>query len=385
MPAFDCMVFLSPFPWEDKIQQTTHHAARYFATRLPVLYVERPPVWSPQDGNFEVKRLGRVYLGRRLRQVAPNIHVLTPKSFPFGATSLGRQINDSYYARDVSRALNQVGAEALFMAFYYEESNRHLKLIEAHPVVYYCLDFFAQEAERTLTRRADAVLACSQVLCDEKRQLNPHTYWVPNGYDLGAFSDSPFSTPNDLAVIPRPRLGLAALYTHHLDYDLLLKLAQRRKDCSLVLIGPLGRGQLGPDKEDQVAIRRLRSHTNVYWLGYKKHAAYPQYVKGFDVGLLPLKDDPFNRGRDPGKIYQYLAAGIPVVTTPLNGLLSVPPSVHTARNPDEFCDKIELALQEKLDTAALAERSRFVRGAAWSERFRSADRALDAVFPGWAG
>jgi glycosyltransferase involved in cell wall biosynthesis len=150
----------------------------------------------------------------------------------------------------------------------------------------------------------------------------------------------------------------------------------------LVLVGQLWRGrQFGISPNDSKSIEELKSRPNVHWLGHKPPVELPRYLFAFDVGLVAYKDTPFDRARDPLKLYQYLAAGKPVVSTPLTAFDKTPRGVYIANNGQEFCTKVRTALAEA--ETGLEERIRFGRASDWSERGKLTEQVLEQTFPGW--
>ena len=133
---------------------------------------------------------------------------------------------------------------------------------------------------------------------------------LPNGVEYAHFA-TPRALPADLAALPRPRIGYVGLLSHFLDFDALEAIRRERRGGTLVLIGP-GTPATEP------ALAALAARGGVARLGPRPYADVPAYMQGLDVGLIPFRaDDPHVQGIHPNKVYQYLAAGVPVVTTPI--------------------------------------------------------------------
>jgi len=162
-----------------------------------------------------------------------------------------------------------------------------------------------------------------------------------NGVEMAHF-EAARTLPPELAALPSPRIGYIGLLSHFLDFDLLEAIRRRRGSGTLVLIGP------GTPATD-ARIAGLARREGVAVLGPKPYADVPAYFQGLDVGLIPFRTaDPYVKGINPNKVYQYLAAGVPVITTPLLDLAECPPDLQFASTPAEAV----AALDRTLATAA---------------------------------
>jgi glycosyltransferase involved in cell wall biosynthesis len=172
-----------------------------------------------------------------------------------------------------------------------------------------------------------------------------------NGVEYSHFS-APRPVPADLAALPRPRIGYMGLLSHFLDFEVLEALRRNRKGGTVVLLGP------GTPATD-AAVSEFARREGVAVLGPRPYADVPAYVQGLDVGVIPFRaDDPYVRGINPNKVYQYLAAGIPVLTTPLLDLESSPPDLLYASSATEFERSLEIALAAAPDADRRRELAR---------------------------
>jgi glycosyltransferase involved in cell wall biosynthesis len=168
-----------------------------------------------------------------------------------------------------------------------------------------------------------------------------------NGVETAHF-EPPRAVPPELAALPRPRLGYLGLLSHFLDFDVLETLRRNRRGGTLVLIGP-------GSPATREAVAEFGRRDGVAVLGPKPYADVPAYMQGLDVGLIPFRaSDPYVQGINPNKVYQYLAAGRPVLTTPLLDLAESPPDLLFASGHGEW----ERALDRVLEAAPDPERRR---------------------------
>jgi glycosyltransferase involved in cell wall biosynthesis len=174
---------------------------------------------------------------------------------------------------------------------------------------------------------------------------------IGNGVETSHF-ETTRPVPPDLERCPRPRIGYVGLLSHFLDFDTLEGLRQARRGGTLVLIGPGTPETDGP-------IRDLAAREGVSVLGPRPYADVPAYMQGLDVGVIPFRaQDPYVRGINPNKVYQYLAAGIPVVTTPVLDLEPSPPNLQYATDPSSMRSAVERALDAPANPVACRELAR---------------------------
>lgn len=224
-------------------------------------------------------------------------------------------------------------------------------------LVYDCVDEYAEfpaykpdprwliEREAALCRAADVVTTTSSGLYEKKRVLNPErTHLVHNVGDFEHFSRARAAdtvVPPDLATLPRPVVGfLGAVSDYKLHAGWLTALARRRRDLSIVLIGPAGVGD--PTTDTSV----LAAEPNVHLLGHREYETLPAYVKGFDLCVIPYRINDYTTYSFPIKFFELLASGLPLVISELPALRDYYQRVRVAKSADEFVRECEGALAD---------------------------------------
>ncbi len=167
--------------------------------------------------------------------------------------------------------------------------------------------------ETSLMSRADQVFTGGYSLYEAKRTRHAHAHAFPSSIDFAHFSKARRrqSDPADQAKIPQPRIGFSGVIDERFDVDLLRDLAQRRPDWQFVIIGPIV-------KIDPATL----PHTpNVHYLGMKSYKELPAYFSGWDVAMLPFALNESTKFISPTKTPEYLAAGLPTVSTPIRDVV----------------------------------------------------------------
>jgi glycosyltransferase involved in cell wall biosynthesis len=217
-------------------------------------------------------------------------------------------------------------------------------------VVYDCMDelsAFAHAPDRLtpledeLFRRADLVLTGGRSLFEAKRARHLNVHLFPSSVDSVHFALArlPGPEPHDQAEIDHPRLGYVGVIDERIDMELVAAVADTRPSWQLVLVGPVA-------KIDPAGLpRRL----NLHYLGPKDYAKLPAYLQAWDVALLPFARNRATRFISPTKTPEYLAAGLPVVSTPIADVVrpyGEEGLVHIAEDAAGFVTAAEQAMQE---------------------------------------
>ncbi len=295
---------------------------------------------------------------------------------PFGYTPRLNRLNQRLVAGRVRRELEAARMTDAILWFYAPYYYRLVDWVRPAVSCYDCLDDLAALApgrptlarhtadlERELVKRMDVVFATTSTLAEKKGELCPHCYVLPPGVDVDLYSralSSHCAIPADIQDIPEPRVGFVGVVDWRLDWQLLQELARRRPEWSLVLIGPV------EEKPQSVA-----GLSNVHFLGARPVAELPSYLRGLHVCLIPFAEGAFSRSANPTKLREYLAAGRPVVTTPLDSLSGTNEVVRTARGVDEFESSVHAALGEQ-DPSDCRQRLRWASGYSWDNRVEKA-------------
>ena len=163
--------------------------------------------------------------------------------------------------------------------------------------------------EQRLLDRADVVFTGGRSLHAAKRTRHRNVILEPSSIDAAHFARARAGLPEpaDQADLPHPRIGYAGVIDERLDLDLVMAVAARRPDWSVVMIGPV----------QKIDVATLPRAPNLHWLNLKPYSALPGYMAGWDVATMPFALNDATRYISPTKTPEYLAAGLPVVSSPV--------------------------------------------------------------------
>lgn len=222
------------------------------------------------------------------------------------------------------------------------------RLLRPKVLVYRATDLYEEmtgnrairDAERKLIDRADLLVGTSQPVLNRltKDAGNKPSLLLENGVDFAHFSKVAY-LPDEYRNIPSPRLVYVGALDERFDFAAIDGLARALSDVQIVLIGP--------QPTDQKDVKALASRGNVHVLGARNYFDLPGFLQYANVGLLPLSSHPANNGRSPMKLFEYGAAGLPVVATATEELERRKlPFVFLANSTKDFITKVEQILSD---------------------------------------
>ena len=248
-------------------------------------------------------------------------------------------------------------------------------------VVYDCMDRHSGfstnsapmlQSEEELRERSDLVVASSIELMEDQCGHDAPSVLVRNGCDFRHFAREPRGAAPKISDGRRATIGYYGAISDWFDAKLVAEIARRSPQWQFVLIGDTSGCQLG-------LLPRLK---NVRFLGEQPYGDLPAYLRQFDVCMIPFLVTPLTRATNPVKVYEYLSAGKPVVSTDLPELASLRDAglVRTAHDADDWVDKIQAALIDNGDQPVRARRL-FACQNTWSKRYAALDGAVRNIYP----
>jgi len=358
------------------------HVFRHIIPTHDVFWVNSIGHRVPQLGLTDLRRA--VEKGVRLaRRPAPETtadgpqpELIEPKVLPWHHWSLVHRWNTRSLERSIRQTLHAAGVrERPVLVTGTPPSAGIVGRLDEVVSVYFCMDDFLHlpgvttsmigPLERRLLERVDVLVATAQSLVETKRPRSGVAHYLPQGVSYDHFR-SPQPLPEDLRELPRPWIGFAGAISDCCDLDLVDTLARSVPHGSVVLVGPV-------TLTDPRHLDRLTA-PNIHQLGARPYATLPAYVQAFDVGIIPYVLNPWTQAVDPLKLLEYLAAGIPVVSTRLPEVEKYAAHVTIADTAEGFAAATRAAVDATPESRAEGQRAASRHD--WSAR---AERFLEIV------
>jgi teichuronic acid biosynthesis glycosyltransferase TuaH len=285
----------------------------------------------------------------------PNVFLFSPVKLLPNTLTAGRLTNYAMARAQIRKAAKQVGLRnpllyinpyfAAHMAGRMGESAIIYDVGDDWSAMDDITDRMRQQVlqeDTSLAHDADAVIVVSENLAAMRRKILDEVHLIPNGVNVAAYHGVAEHTMDRHPITREwksPVLGYTGtLHSDRIDADVLLAVARAFPEATIALVGP---NHLTP-----VDMQKLQNEPNVKFAGTVDFPQVPSVMAAFDVGIVPYHVNGFTESQDPLKLYEFLAAGLPVVATPTSGFRDFPGLVHTARGADEFVNGIRAALAE---------------------------------------
>lgn len=245
-------------------------------------------------------------------------------------------------------------------------------------VVYDCMDELAQfrfahpdlmRRERLLMSQADVVFTGGYKLWESKSRHHPNVHYFGCGVDADHFArarDPRTVIPDDVVDVSGTIAGYYGVIDERLDYDLIARLAASDSSLQVVMVGPVVK----------VDPRDLPNASNIHWLGSRPYDVLPNYVRAFDVCLMPFALNDATEFINPTKTLEYMAAGKPIVSTAVADVVhNFTPVVNVAMTAGDFISAVKSDAAQP-DAAFIAEGIAMARAASWESIVSSMNNLL---------
>lgn len=322
---------------------------------------KRPIICFPAiDWGFLWHRPQQLML--RLAQAGHPVHYRNPFQVPGSAPE--EVAPNLWVYRDFDKLPPQLAETAIYFVYF----PAHAGWIDPSQdkfVIYDCIDddpVFSGHEELML-KRADMVLCVSDALMKKHGPNHSRLLFLPNGVDINHYASEGKTLPPEMARIKAKGEAIigftGAMYTGWVDMELLYYLAEVRPQWQIVIIGETYHWDFS------------KAPANINHLGTRPYKILPSYIKYFDTGTIPFLDNQIARGADPVKLYEYLAAGLPVISRNLPFVKHLsPPLVYTYNTSAECVAAITQALEDnqKLGAKAREHRLQFATENTWESK-----------------
>ena len=368
--------------WDSENWTNQQHLMSRLARENRVLFIESLGLRKPTASARDLRRMARrMTRGARPLREQDGVYVLSPLVIPYHGRRSARKLNEFLLRRAVRRATRRIGIEHPILWGYVPQALALVESLQPSAIVYHCVDYIAAhelidadafaQAEERFAGRADLVIASSPPLAERMRKLASNVRLMPNVADTELFATALEDGPVDSALdaLPRPRIVfVGAISAVKVDLELLAELAELRPEWSIVLVGPVGLGDPGTD------VSGLAAKANVHLLGHREPRELPALLRGADAALIPYRLSRLTASIFPMKVYEYLAAGLPIVSTPLPSLAGVE-EISFAKSAAETTIALDELLTSDNEDKRRA-RSRLAAGHSWPARIDEIEQAL---------
>jgi UDP-galactopyranose mutase len=307
------LVCFSHLRW-DFVYQRPQHLMTRAARRHRVVFVEEPSFEARDPASDGVE--GRL----RVTQPHPGVTVVVPV-LPAGISSASETRVLRGLITGLIGRLRRHRSD-LITWYYTPMAYRYADHLPADVVIYDCMDELSAfknaparlpRLERALFARADIVFTGGLSLYEAKQKQHDNVHAFPSSIDVTHFARARERGPEpaDQAKIGTPRIGFFGVIDERMDTALLDRLAELRPDWQFVMVGPV----VKIDPAD------LPTRANIHWLGSKTYSELPDYLATWQAGLMPFAINEATRFISPTKTPEFLAAGVPLVSTPVRDVV----------------------------------------------------------------
>lgn len=385
------IVCLAGADWDTPLWTNRQHIMSRLSRNNRVLYIESigsrtPNFASAADWRKILAKIKRIF--SPLRKINGNLYVLTPFIIPYHNNRFADFVNERLLVFYVRFARGKLGFRRPILWSYLPHAVWLLGGMDFDRAIYHCVDEYAaipgapakklKTLEESFLKRCDAVFATSKKLYESKKAGNKNTFYLPNVSDFAHFSKAgrpDTAIPDDLKGIKRPVIGyIGNLCDHKVDLDLVIYAAKALPGDSFVLIGPIWEN----NSEINQKIGLAKRQKNIFLLGLRQYDILPNYIKGFDVCMIPHKVTPYSQASFPIKLHEFLASGKPIVTTNLPSLSDYDHMIYMAGSQAEFAAKIGEALAEK-NPLVMGERIAVASRNTWESRIESMEKIMKGL------
>ncbi|UCD54995.1 MAG: YdcF family protein [Candidatus Omnitrophota bacterium] len=357
-----------------------------------VLFVENTGVRVPSFR--DLPRLRSRFLNwkrgfKGIRKENENLYIYSPLVLPFPYSKIATKINRFIMLSVIKKWMrilefhNPVVWSFLPTDLVLDILNE----LESSIFIYYCIDDFVssskgarkiRHAEEKVIKRADLVFTTSHKLYDRCNSINKETHLFPFGVSIDGYNrareDKTIEEPHEMRRIKSfsYRVGYVGGIHKWIDLDLLKRIALKHPGIPIVLVGP-----------EQVDLSVLKGIKNIHILGKKKKEELPNYVKFFNIGIIPYLKTDYTDNVYPTKINEYLAMGKPVISTKIPEVLVLDREqggnfINFIENENDFLEAYKKARPDIITKAILEKRVAVANSNSWAAKIENMSDLIEA-------
>ena len=352
--------------WGFVFQRPNHLLSR-FSKHQRVFFIEEP-IFHDGEDKLQIENYNE------------NLFVVTPH--------IKGGLPDEEVHHKQKKFLNQLftkmNIEKYFSWYYTPMALPFTEHLTPEIVVYDCMDelsafkFAPAELtllEKELLKKADVVFTGGQSIYEAKKDAHHNIYPFPSSIDKHHFGKARQSMedPYDQKHIPHPRFGFFGVIDERFDIELIDAVAKAKPQWQFILLGPVVK----------IDPATLPKYENIHYLGGKKYEELPDYIAGWDVAMVAFAMNESTKFISPTKTPEYLAAGKPVISTPIRDVVRPYGDnrlVHIVSNTDQFIKAAEKELAKKRKGTWLKKVDDFLLYNSWDRTWGQMVRHIEDAY-----
>lgn len=360
------LVCFSHLRWGFVFQRPNHLLTR-FSKHQRVFFIEEP-IFTSKEEKLSIENYN------------DNLFIVTPY-IPegFSETEIHTKLRGL-----IDGLMNDKNINRFFSWYYTPMALPFTDHLTPEMVIYDCMDElsafkFAPPQltilEKELFKKADIVFTGGNSIFEFKKDQHPNIYSFPSSIDKEHFglARNLKSEAADQSHIPHPRFGFFGVVDERFDVELIDTVARAKPEWHFVILGPVV-------KIDPALLPR---YENVHYLGGKRYEELPSYISGWDIALVPFAMNESTRFISPTKTPEYLAAGKPVISTPIRDVVRPYGEnnlVHIVNNAEEFIEAAEKELSKKRKSAWMKKVDDFLAFNSWDRTWGQMVRNIEQTY-----
>jgi glycosyltransferase involved in cell wall biosynthesis len=360
------LVCFSHLRWGFVFQRPNHLLSR-FSKHQRVFFIEEP-IFHDGEDKLQIENYNE------------NLFVITPHI-------KGGLPEDEVHNRQrkfINKLFTNMNIDKYFSWYYTPMALPFTDHLSPDVVVYDCMDELSafkfappQLAflEKKLLKKADVVFTGGQSIYEAKKDTHHNIYAFPSSIDKHHFGKARKikQDPEDQKHIPHPRFGFFGVIDERFDIELIDAVAKAKPEWQFILLGPIVK--IDPES--------LPKYSNVHYLGGKKYEELPDYLAGWDIAMVAFAMNESTKFISPTKTPEYLAAGKPVISTPIRDVVRPYGDnklVHIVSTPNEFIKAAEKELGKKRKASWLKKVDDFLLYNSWDRTWGQMVRHIEDAY-----
>jgi glycosyltransferase involved in cell wall biosynthesis len=328
---------------------TLQHVGRVLATSNRILWIAGLGHRKPKFQLYDFKRI--VVKGTRMltqgfvKDNSVPVIETHPFVLPYYDTAVVRRFNDRSLRNHLLKKIDELQFQNPIVIVSNPVAAGVIGRLGESSSHYFCVDDYShfkdsfrsvKMMEQEVLEKVDSCFAVSDALVQTRKPLNGKSYFFPQGVDTVHFRPLNNTLPEKITSIQKPIVGFFGMIAPWIDLELIVHCARQYPSVSFVIIG-----------RTSTDITLLSRAKNIYYLGEVPYSELPLYAQVFDVGIVPFIINDLTIPSNPLKLLEYIAMGIPVVSTNLPEAKKFSDCVYIAQDSNQFIDLIGAALKEQ--------------------------------------